>query len=137
VKIVGKEKDFDNVPCEKCNTPMFAGWVENPIFQKSGKGFQYDGEGILEMFVGYCPKCNTVVTKVLEGTQIYKEAEKDIDFGYELAYIWKNNPSRIFQEDVLFKELNIPNELRNGFALACILKNAYKYLDEMEREENV
>jgi hypothetical protein len=130
VKIVSKEKDFDNVPCEKCNTPMFAGWVENPIFRKSGKGHQYDGEGILEMFVGYCPKCNTVVTKVLEGTQIYNEGEKDIDYGYELALIWKDNPSRTFETDVLFDELNVPDELRNDFALASIVKNAYKYLME-------
>jgi hypothetical protein len=70
------KKDFNNEPCATCQTPMFSGWVENPIYRRHDKGHQLDDEGMLEMFVGYCPKCNTVVTKVLQGTWSSHEEEE-------------------------------------------------------------
>lgn len=39
--------------CEKCQTQMFTGWVENPVYLD-------DKEGMVEMEIAYCPNCKTV-----------------------------------------------------------------------------
>lgn len=39
--------------CTKCQTPMFTGWVENPIYLD-------DKEGMVDMNISYCPTCKTV-----------------------------------------------------------------------------
>lgn len=43
--------------CEKCQTEMFSGWVENPIYRG-------EEERMIEMEISYCPSCNTVTHKV-------------------------------------------------------------------------
>jgi hypothetical protein len=47
------ETGFENKPCPTCQSPMFGGWVENPIY----RGVD---EASIELFIGYCPKCTTV-----------------------------------------------------------------------------
>lgn len=44
--------------CFACQSTMFTGWVENPMYRDNGS--DNDEEIMVEMNIFYCPKCNVL-----------------------------------------------------------------------------